>query len=214
MKSLPDGPFKAYMGTFPDSPAPRLGFFGGTFDPPHNGHLEIAQAAIQKAKLDKLLFCPAHQAPLRTEPPFFSALDRLAMVQAICQNRSKMEPYDAEIKHGITRYSYETIEEVKSNFPGSDLFLILGDDQFSRLAEWKKVELLAKSVHFLVFARQSRHQNKPDMQHLDYSFMDNALINLSSTDIRKHLHLNHLPESSIPPEVASYIRNHNLLPLQ
>ena len=43
------------MGTFPDSPAPRLGFFGGTFDPPHNGHLEIAQAAIQKAKLDKFL---------------------------------------------------------------------------------------------------------------------------------------------------------------
>ena len=214
MKSLPDGPFKAYMGTFPDSPAPRLGFFGGTFDPPHNGHLEIAQAAIQKAKLDKLLFCPAYQAPLRTEPSFFSALDRLAMVQAICQNCSKMECYDAEVKHGITRYSYETIEEVKSNFPGYDLFLILGDDQFSRLAEWKKVELLAKSVHFLVFARQNRHQNKPDMQHLDYSFMDNALINLSSTDIRKHLHLNHLPESSIPPEVASYIRNNNLLPLQ
>ena len=67
-----------------------------------------------------------------------------------------MECYDAEVKHGIT-YSYETIEEVKSNFPGYDLFLILGDDQFSRLAEWKKVELLAKSVHFLVFARQNRH---------------------------------------------------------
>lgn len=204
-------PFEAYMGKLLNPRTPRLGFFGGTFDPPHNGHLQIAKIAIEKAQLDKLLFCPAHQAPLRTEPAFFSALDRLSMVKKICQDHFHMEAYDAEIKHAKTRYSYETIEEVRSQFPDHELFFILGDDQFSRLSEWKKVDLLATLVHFLVFARQSSHLCKPGIQNLRFSFMDNSLIHLSSSEIRAQLRCNRLPGASIPREVASYIRNHNLV---
>ena len=201
------------MEPFLNSFSPRLGFFGGTFDPPHNGHLQIAQIAIKQASLDKLLLCPAHYAPLRTEQSLFSPQHRLEMVSSICQNRPKMDVFDAEIKHGKRRYSFETIHEIKSQFSDFNIFFILGADQFSRLSEWKNVDLLAQSVHFLVFARHSRNPVIPSIDNLTFSFMDNDLINISSTDIRKHIHSQRLPVSLLPAEVSDYLSTQNLFPL-
>lgn len=201
------------MEPFLNSFSPRLGFFGGTFDPPHNGHLQIAQIAIKQASLDKLLLCPAHYAPLRTEQSLFSPQHRLEMVSSICQNRPKMDVFDAEIKHGKRRYSFETIHEIKSQFSDFNIFFILGADQFSRLSEWKNVDLLAQSVHFLVFARHSRNPVIPSIDNLTFSFMDNDLINISSTDIRKHIQSQRLPVSLLPAEVSDYLSTQNLFPL-
>ena len=197
-----------------NSLSPRIGFFGGTFDPPHNGHLQIAQIAIKQASLDKLLLCPAHYAPLRTEQSLFSPQHRLEMVSSICQNRPKMDVFDAEIKHGKRRYSFETIHEIKSQFSDFNIFFILGADQFSRLSEWKNVDLLAQSVHFLVFARHSRNPVIPSIDNLTFSFMDNDLINISSTDIRKHIHSQQLPVSLLPIEVSNYLSSQNLSQLE
>ena len=202
------------MGPVLNSLSPRIGFFGGTFDPPHNGHLQIAQTAIKQASLDKLLLCPAHHAPLRTEQSLFSPQHRLEMVSSICQNRPKMDVFDAEIKHGKRRYSFETIHEIKSQFSDFNIFFILGADQFSRLSEWKNVDLLAQSVHFLVFARHSRNPVIPSIDNLTFSFMDNDLINISSTDIRKHIHCQRLPVSLLPVEVSNYLSTQNLYPLE
>lgn len=200
------------MGSLANSGNPRLGFLGGTFDPLHLGHLKIAEIALKHASLDKLLFCPAHHAPLRTAPALFSPQDRLAMVQAVCQTRPNMEAYAAEINHGETRYTIETMQEVKSQFPDHDLFLILGADQFSRLPEWKNVQTLAGLVHFLVFARHAKCPSKPDIDNLRATFMDNSLINISSTHIREHIRCNSLPESLLPPEVLRYIYQQELFP--
>ena len=201
------------MGPVLNSLSPRIGFFGGTFDPPHNGHLQIAQTAIKQASLDKLLLCPAHHAPLRTEQSLFSPQQRLEMVSSICQNRQKMDVLDTEIKHGKRRYSFETIQEIKSQFPDYKIFFIIGADQFSRLSEWKNVGLLAQSVHFLVFARNTKNTAIPSLDHLKFSFMDNDLINISSTDIRKHIHSQRLPVSLLPAEVSDYLSTQNLFPL-
>ena len=197
-----------------NSLSPRIGFFGGTFDPPHNGHLQIAQAAIKQASLDKLLLCPAHHAPLRTEQSLFSPKHRLEMVSSICQNRPKMDVLDTEIEHGKRRYSFETIQEIKSQFPDNKIFFILGADQFSRLSEWKNVDFLAQSVHFLVFARHSKNPAIPSVENINFSFMDNDLINISSTDIRKHIHSQQLPVSLLPIEVFNYLSSQNLSQLE
>ena len=207
-------PSEPYMGKDENSVhSPRLGFFGGTFDPPHNGHLKIAHTAIEKANLTKLFFCPAHHAPLRTEPALFSAHHRLGMVEAICKNHPVMEVYDAEIKHRCTRYSYETIAELKSQFPDHKLFFVLGADQFARLSEWKGTEQLAQLVHFLVFEREKDHTDTPPVKNLTMSLMKNPLINISSTEIRSLLHRDKLPDSQLPAEVVSYMLEQNLFPL-
>lgn len=200
------------IGSFASS-RKRLGFFGGTFDPPHLGHLELANLAIKQARLDKLLICPAYHAPLRTEPPLFSALDRLAMIQKICQAYEKMEPWDYEIQLQKTCFTYDTVIDLEKHFPDHKIFLLVGADQFSRLHLWQKHDALIEKVHFLVFARDTSKIKQPEVGNVEATFMENALINISSTDIRDKLCNQLFPDQLLPKEVSSFIKQKNLLSL-
>jgi len=200
------------IGSFPSN-RKRLGFFGGTFDPPHLGHLELAKLAIEHARLDKLLICPAYHAPLRTEPPLFPALDRLAMIQRICQTYEIMEPWDYEIKLQKTCFTYDTMIDLEKHFPDHKIFLIVGADQFSQLHLWQKHKALTEKVHFLVFARHTSKINQPEIENVEATFMENALINITSTDIRGKLRNQAFPDQLLPEEVTNFIKNNNLLSL-
>ena len=192
---------------------PRLGLFGGTFDPLHLGHLKLAQLALQKGQLDKLLLCPAYQAPLRTEPPLFPASDRFAMVQTVCQENARFEACPIEIEHRKLRFTLDTVKELSKQYPSYDLFVIIGADQFNQLSKWKSIEELIEMVHFLVFARGSQQVPEPPLPEVRMTFMENPLIDLSSTTIRKNLRSGILPFDKLPATVCSYLTEHNLFPL-
>lgn len=192
---------------------PRLGFLGGTFDPLHLGHFKIAELAVQKGNLDKLLLCPAYQAPLRTEPPLFRASDRFAMVQAVCQENAFFEACSIEIKHRKLRYTLDTIKELSEQYPSYDLFVIVGADQFNQLSKWRGIEELIHLVHFLVFARGSEQVPKSPLSEVHMTFMGNSLINTSSTKIRQLLRSGTLPQTDLPVSICSYLKKHNLFPL-
>ena len=131
---------------------PGIGFFGGSFDPPHQGHLQIAEQAIETANLEKLIFCPAFHAPMKDSPPMFSGKQRLAMLKAMCAKNPLMQITDIEIVHAKTRYTYETIFELRQNFPNHLIYLILEPINLS-ITLVKQIKDLAKMVTFLVFAR-------------------------------------------------------------
>ena len=116
----------------------RLGFFGGSFDPIHEGHLSVALATIRKFELQKVLLCPAYFAPLRTKKPFFSSKDRLAMVEAVSQMHSPLELFDDEILSEKTCYTYDTLHEVNKKFPNYEVYLMIGDDQYDK---FEKMEI-------------------------------------------------------------------------
>lgn len=187
-----------------------IGFLGGSFDPPHLGHLRIAKQAIEIANLEKLIFCPAFHAPLKDSPPFFSGKQRLAMLKAMCANNPLMQTSDIEIAHGKTRYTHETILELRQIFPNRLFYLILGADQFSQLHLWKEAKELAKMVTFLVFARDKKECAWPELSDIKVTFARNSLIALSSTSIRQQLSSGNLPENALPLEVVSYIKQNNL----
>lgn len=201
------------MGNANISRRPRLGLFGGTFDPLHLGHLKLAQLAVQKENLDKLLLCPAYQAPLRAESPLFSASDRFAMVQAVCQENAVFEACPIEIEHRELRYTLDTVKELAEKYPSYDLFVIVGADQFNQLSKWKGIEELIDMVHFLVFARGSKQVPEPPLSKVRMTYMENPLIDLSSTTIRNTLQSGTLPLDKLPPAVCSYLTEHNLFPL-
>jgi nicotinate-nucleotide adenylyltransferase len=197
-----------------DTPSrPRLGFFGGTFDPLHLGHLKIAELAVQKIHLEKLLLCPAYHAPLRTEPPLFSASDRFAMVKAICEGSAHLEACTIEIEYRKLRYTLQTIQELSEQYPNYDLFVVIGADQFTKLSEWKGIEKLIRLVHFLVFARGTLQVPKSPLSGVRMTYMENPLIDLSSTKIRNTLRSGALPLDKLPDAVCSYLTEHNLFPL-
>ena len=192
---------------------PRLGLFGGTFDPLHLGHLKLAQLAVQKGNLDKLLLCPAYQAPLRAEPPLFPASDRFAMVQTVCHENARFEACPVEIEHRKLRYTLDTVKELSEQYTSYNLFLTVGADQFNQLSKWKGIEELIDMVHFLVFARGSQQLPEPPLPAVRMTYMENPLIDLSSTTIRKTLRSGTLPLDKLPPAVCSYLTEHNLFPL-
>ena len=201
------------MGNANISRRPRLGLFGGTFDPFHLGHLKLAQLAVQKGLLEKLLLCPAYQAPLRAEPPLFTAMDRFAMVQDICRENTRFEACPIEIEHRKLRYTLDTVKELAEQYPNYDLFVIVGADQFNQLSKWKGIEELIDMVHFLVFARGSQQVPEPPLPAVRMTYMENPLIDLSSTTIRKTICSGTLPLDNLPATVCSYLMEHNLFPL-
>jgi nicotinate-nucleotide adenylyltransferase len=183
----------------------RIGFFGGSFDPIHIGHISLAQHAIQLARLDTLLLCPAYHAPLRIEKPYFSTKTRLRILEKIAQENPGFEICKLEIEKQKTCYTYETIKEVQLQYPHSDILLLLGADQFNRLNEWKFHQELAELCQFLVFSRNVQEVTPPQIPQLSYQLVKNELIDCSSTEIRKRLQSGKCVDHLIPSAAYPFI---------
>jgi nicotinate-nucleotide adenylyltransferase len=128
----------------------RVGIFGGSFDPPHEGHLAIAKAAKLQAHLDKVIFIPAARNPLKETSPVTQ--DRIRLLKELTKKEASFEVSDREIKKPPPSYTIDTILELKKD--GSDLFLIIGADVASRFTEWKNYKEIISSVNkILVYPR-------------------------------------------------------------
>ncbi len=199
------------MGTPEDSIPKKIGFFGGSFDPFHCGHLEMALGAIKLENFDRILLCPAHHAPLRKQKPIFSASDRLAMVQSICKSHHGLSPYSYEIDQERTCFTHETITKVQETFPGSSLSILLGTDQFQQIEKWSHISELSKLVHFLVLARGTYNLPPPKVPGLNFSLMNNPIIDLSSTKIRDRFLAGKSVREFLPPPIYTYLVSHSLV---
>src|ERR1041384_5745403 len=101
----------------------KIGILGGTFDPPHNGHLAFAEAAVQTLELDEVLFIPANRNPLKPEKRQASAKDRLEMVRLMVEGKPQMAVSDIEIRRGGPSYAVETLDELHFVSPAEYWFL-------------------------------------------------------------------------------------------
>jgi len=136
----------------------RIAFFGGTFDPPHRGHIAIARAAITRLGLDQVLVAPVATQPLKGGSGHSSFEDRLAMVRAAVEGIEGAEASSIELDRGGPSYTVETVEELvrlalASGAPPPDPFLIVGADVVDTLPTWHRVEDLARLVTLVVVGR-------------------------------------------------------------
>ena len=187
------------------SSPPRIGFFGGSFDPIHIGHISLAQQAIQLARLDTLLLCPAFHAPLRIEKPYFSTQTRLRILEKIAQEIPQFKICTLEIEKQKICYTFETIKEVQLQYPDSTILLLLGADQFNRLHEWKFHQELAEHCQFLVFSRNGQEVTPPAIPQLSYQLVKNELIDCSSTEIRNRLKAGRSVDHLIPTAAYPFL---------
>ena len=192
-------------------PHQRVGFFGGSFDPPHLGHLSIAQKAIDYAALDLLLICPAYHAPLRQNSPLFAAKHRWGMIEAVCRKLPKACAFDYETRQQKTCYTFDTICEVKKLFRPQSLFLIIGADQFLQLPKWRNIDQLKNMVEFLVFSRESETLPPNPIPDLHWSQVTHPLHPASSSAIREKIKQNHTISQDLPEEVLQYLKDFSLL---
>ena len=108
-------------------------------------------------------------------------------------------------------FTYETIQEVKKGYPKSKIFLAIGLDQFEKLSTWRWIRELSKEVHFIVFARGQITAPAPSISDIQYTFIQNPLIDISSTQIRKCLQKGESVAQWIPDVILSYLEKNNLL---
>ena len=185
----------------------RIGFFGGSFDPLHNGHLMLVDEALRSGKLDKLLLCPAFHAPLRSEKPLLSGEQRLEMVRSLCAERPELEGFDYEIRQARTCYTYETLLEVRRIHPGARLHLLIGNDQFQKLDQWKFNRELLQIAHLLVFSRDRTEPVPPlGIDPLPHTVMNNPLVPISSTEIRRRLLAGQSVSELVPPVIHEKLK--------
>jgi nicotinate-nucleotide adenylyltransferase len=193
----------------------NIGLFGGTFDPPHNAHMALAQAAQQALLLDELRFIPAG-APWQKSNHITPAEHRVAMLRLALQGlpQSSHSPYqidEREVRRQGASYTIDTVRELKLEMSGSKLFLIIGQDQYTRLHTWREWQALLASVTIAVARRPdvSDVVNEEVAKHANH-VVPLPLLPISATDIRQRVasgqSINHL----VPEPVARYIDQHAL----
>jgi len=191
----------------------KVGLFGGTFDPPHNGHLEIARAAIRVFSLNKLIFIPANISPTKTSEIHADPVHRLAMLKLTLQNEPDCEISTIEIERGGISYSIDTIRAIKyqMGLERENLFFLVGADSLIEFHTWRQPEDILQEVQVVVARRPGFDLSQVKSEYLDkVLFFDAPLIPFSSSDIRQIVKNGGRIDAFVPPAVAEYIRQNEL----
>ena len=131
----------------------KLGIYGGSFDPVHLGHLLVAQAAVEELGLDRIFFVPAAQSPFKPENKPAPDAVRLQLLRLALAGKSNCEVDDQELRRGGVSYTVDTVRDYAKNFPGAELFYLIGADNAAKLNEWRAVAELARLAEFVAIPR-------------------------------------------------------------
>lgn len=184
----------------------RIALFGGTFDPVHAGHLEVAANAVEALALDRVIFLPCRQSPHKSAAAGAGEAQRLEMLQLATRHLPWAEVSDWEYHQPIPSFSWRTAECFQELLPGAKLYWLMGWDQWVVLPTWNRFSHLARLVQFIVHAREA--EGLPaEVVHpgarAEFVAGDHPA---SSSAIRKLLGEGKaVPEGWLPSEVASFL---------
>jgi nicotinate-nucleotide adenylyltransferase len=191
--------------------AKRIGIFGGSFDPVHLGHLVAAQDACEHMLLDRVLFVPAAQAPLKGIAPRLDGVQRLALLRVAVAGDPRFELSTVELDRGGVNYSIDTARALCATDPAARWYWIIGADQAARLAEWRQIAELGALVEFIVLARPGfagEPRDLPPTVRLHVAPMH--VFDVSSSEIRDRLAASRPVRHFLPASVAELIERHHL----
>jgi nicotinate-nucleotide adenylyltransferase len=189
-----------------------IGILGGTFDPPHAGHVAAAVAAHKQLGLDEVRIIPAGQAPLRTGAPVASAADRVAMCRLAFAEYPWAVVDDRETRRAGTSWSVETARELAREHPDALRVWVLGADQLARLDRWKDVVELCGLVEFAVLSRDGISTLPPPTLAavIRLTVLKAPPVQVSSTALREALRRGDSPRNGLPLGVARHIDERSL----
>jgi nicotinate-nucleotide adenylyltransferase len=192
----------------------RIGILGGTFDPPHNGHLAVARTAMKELALDEILFVPAAKNPLKATGPRANGEDRLTMLSLLVAPERSMGVVDVELQRGGPSYTIDTVGDLLRVNPAEYWFL-LGADALKGLNDWKQPGKLLKMCRLGVVVRPSMTDSdaamrvaEPYRDRIDVVRM--APVDISSTEIRNRLAQGKTIAPYVPQAILAYIEEKGL----
>lgn len=183
-------------------PAPAIGILGGTFDPVHNAHLAMARAALEHLPLRKILFIPTGTTHYR-KPAAASGEHRVAMLRLALAGNEKFEVDTRELRPGASGYTVDTLRALHAE-GHANLYLLMGADQYAKLASWHQPEEVARLATIAVFAR-------PEVQLKEKAkLIPMEPLPISASDVRARAKRGEDISAFVPPAVANYIARHGL----
>lgn len=203
----------------------RIGIMGGTFNPIHKGHIQIAQSAYEQYDLDAVWFMPNHIPAYKATDELVSEIDRLAMVELAIRKIPYFCSSDYELQREGNTYTWETLKGLKEEYPDSDFYFIMGADSLMYFDKWVHPERIVSMAHILVAARDhsSDEQLQAKIMQLEqlYSCSDFHIlrceeIDCSSSKLRQELaagnpdNLSGYIQSYLDPAVLRYIQDKRL----
>lgn len=183
----------------------RIGMLGGSFDPPHVGHLLIAVDAFEALALDKLFFIPASIQPLKVGQAGASARDRVEMVRRLIGDdpRFGVDTIEAE-REGVS-YSVDTLTAYAACYPDAERFFLVGADVMQTFGAWREPDRIVRLAQVVVVTRGEKPAELPSHQPSRFLEMRSRRIDVSSTEIRARVRAAQSISGFVPPAVAAYI---------
>jgi len=199
----------------------RVGVFGGSFDPIHNAHLEIAGAALRLHELDRVIFVPARHQPHKPQAPCAPAEHRLAMIRLAIQAHPAFCVSERELTRPGKSFTIDTIRELQERLPaGTALLFIVGSDSVPEFPRWRSLEELAERCLFVVAARPgwplealdalSSRLSPERVAAVKDAAIRTPAAPVSSTDIRARVAAGASIRGLVPDAVADYIARNKL----
>ena len=194
----------------------RIGIFGGSFDPPHIGHIQSARYAMEQLRLDRLIVIPTGIPPHKAANVSAAAC-RKQMLELAVQDLECVEVSDLEIRREGISYTYETVEHIHLLYPRADLYLLMGSDMFLSFDHWKYPERILRRASLAVFCRGEKgesaaiREKKQLMEACGHRIhlIECPAVEISSTQLRRLLAFGCEGEL-LPLGVADYIRENDL----
>lgn len=203
----------------------RIAYFGGTFDPVHNGHLSIARSLLDLFELDQFLFLPAFHAPHKPDRKPTSEFHRFTMLCLATANDERISVSTLELQKREKRYTIDTLKELEEMHPEDETFFVMGADSWTDIRTWRDWENVLLSSNHIVVSRPGYQIKKDHVtdavrerivgqthhpRHQIY-FTDAVKYDTSATELRDDLSDGVLErESDIPAAVAKYIEKYDL----
>jgi nicotinate-nucleotide adenylyltransferase len=195
----------------------RIGILGGTFDPPHIGHLVIAEEAREKLALAHVYFVPARQPPHKLDEPVTPFEDRLAMLRLALDENPFFTLSLVEANRPGPSYTVDTLRELRRELPpATELYFIMGMDSLVNLPTWHRPQELIELCRLAVLRRPGY---SADMDALEEKipgikacvvFIPAPELEISSTELQERVRAGHSIEYLVPDGVAQYIAEHHL----
>jgi nicotinate-nucleotide adenylyltransferase len=196
----------------------RVALFGGSFDPPHHGHIAIATAAADVFDLESVYFTPVGRQPLKPDGVPATFADRLAMVELACKadSRFAVSDLDAPRSDGKPNYTVQTLAALHEAVPDARLFNLVGADSFLNLPRWHEPERLLELAEWIVVSRPGFPL--ADLSTLDLTPRQRGRVHLlqtvhedvAATNLRERLEAGNSCADVLDPAVSAYIQAHHL----
>jgi nicotinate-nucleotide adenylyltransferase len=188
----------------------RLGIFGGSFDPPHIGHLLVAVDAYEALELDRLFFVPTSVQPLKVGLRVAAAHNRLAMVRLLVGSDERFEVDATEIDRAGLSFTVDTLETFARRHPTAERFFLVGEDAMATFASWREPGRILELARLAIMRRAAvAGERRPALPDGTIA-LSTRLVDVSSTEIRERVRCGKSLHGFVPEPIADYIEAERL----